>query len=106
MAVVPIHTDRSRPSRCAGLDARQARIIRPATKQRVTNLGRAAAFCRHRSLNASLFRMSPADPAPPSPNSLAVFTPSFRMFLSKTQFQGQFRPRLRIIRRNHRIGGR
>ena len=43
----------------------QARIIRPATKQQVreiTNLGRAAAFCRHRSLNASLSRMSPSRP--------------------------------------------
>lgn len=71
MAVAAIHADRSRPSRCAGLDAPANEDSSPSDKAAggviITNLGRAAAFCRHRSLNASLSRMSQADPAAPSP---------------------------------------
>jgi hypothetical protein len=57
MAVVAIHTDRSHPSRCAGLDARAGQDYPPSDKAAggviITNLGRAAAFCRHRLLNAT-----------------------------------------------------
>ena len=90
MAVAAIHADRSRPSRCAGLDARAGEGSSPRDKAAggviITNLGRAAAFCRHQSLNA-LSRMSQADPAPPSPiNHLPFLRLAFGRFCPKPMF--------------------